>query len=76
MILQGHLNERKGSVVLKCQLCFWANVTAEVPLVQSLIQCSFSSALMIYQKVSLDGTNSPLREEWGPKKLAKKGGGG
>ena len=58
MILQGHLNERKGSVVLKFQLCFWASVTAEVPLVQSLIQCSFSSALMIYQKVSLDGTNS------------------
>ena len=45
MILQGYLDERKEKVVLNGQTFSWANVTAEFPLVQFLVQCFFSSAL-------------------------------
>ena len=45
MILQGYLDERKEKVVLNGQTFSWANVTAEFPLVQFLVQCLFSSAL-------------------------------
>ena len=45
MILQDSLDERKEKVVLNGQIFSWANVTAEVPLVQFLVQCFFSSAL-------------------------------
>ena len=45
MVLQDHLDERKEKVVLNGQIFSWANVTAEVPLVQFLVQQFFSSAL-------------------------------
>ena len=56
MILQDYIDKRKEAVVLNGQVFSSANVTAGVPLRQCLVQCSFSSALMIYRKVSLVGT--------------------
>ena len=38
MVLQDYLDERKEKVVLNGQVFSWANVTAEVPLVQFLVQ--------------------------------------
>ena len=38
MVLQDYLDERKEKVVLNGQIFSWANVTAEVPLVQFLVQ--------------------------------------
>ena len=64
MILQDYLDERKERVALNHQILSWTNVTAGVPLIQSLALCSFSSELIIYRKVSIDGTPSPyLRGE-------------
>ena len=45
ILLQDYLDERKEKVVLNGQIFSWANVIAEVPLVQFLVQCFFSSAL-------------------------------
>ena len=45
MILQECLYERKEKVMLNGQIFSWANVTVEVPLVQFLVQCFFSSSL-------------------------------
>ena len=68
MILQDYLDEQKKRVVLNGQV-FMGQLAAGVPLVQFLVQYSFSYTLMIYQKVSIVATH-PL-----PQKLAKKRGG-
>ena len=62
MILQDYLDEQKEKAVLNVPVDSWTNVTAGVPLVQSLVQCSFSSTLMIYRKISIYGTHPPLYE--------------
>ena len=41
IILQGYLDEQKERVVLNGQIFSWTNVAARVPLVQSLVECSF-----------------------------------
>lgn len=58
MILQDCSDEGKEMVVLNGQIYLWAY--SEDSLVQSLVQCSFSSIPMIYQKVSIDGTRPIL----------------
>ena len=53
MILQDYQDERKEMVVLNGQIYSWPNVTVGDSLAQSLFQCSFSSTVMIYPKVSI-----------------------
>lgn len=70
--------QEKGSIEQSSLFMFQS--TAKVSLVQFLVQCSFSYALMIYGKVPLVGTHLPpplpptyLKTAWGLQKLAKKG---
>ena len=50
--------QEKGSI--EQSSLFMVQSTAKVSLVQFLVQCSFSYALMIYGKASLVGTHLPL----------------
>ena len=59
MILQDYLDERKKSSMERSSLLM-GTFTAGVSLVQFLVRCSFSYALMVYRKVSIVETHSGL----------------
>ena len=71
--------QEKGSIEQSSLFMFQS--TAKVSLVQFLVQCSFSYALMIYGKVSLVGTHLPppppphlFKNRMRSPKISKKGG--
>ena len=68
IILLDYLDERKEKEVLNGQVFSWTNVAAGVRLVHSLVQYSFSPAL-------LEPTSSLFKEEIRFPKIRKKGGG-
>ena len=63
MILQDRLDERKKNSSTERLSLFMGKFTAGVPLLQFLVQCSFSYALMIYREVS-KGKGWDFRLKW------------
>ena len=66
MTLQDRLDERKKKSSTERLSLFMGKFTVGVPLLQFLVQCSFSYPLMIYREVSIVGPHPHLfNGEWG-----------